>query len=237
MSERGTELREALMLPGLLCDKRLWAEQSKGLVGSALLRTPDLTTYESIAAMAEGVLDQAPERFARPGSRWAVRSPGGRRPSAGACVSAGTPAHESLGVLPAVREHYLDSIVGIEASGLDTYLVDAFPLYVAPERAPPSAVEHLRSMAKSLGPTVAVRQMRSLLEYPGFRCDLGRIACPTAIICGREDRRTPVAVHEELAERIPKARLRVIERAGHFTPLEAPQAVTDALHEWLHASM
>jgi hypothetical protein len=25
----------------------------------------------------------------------------------------------------------------------------------------------------------------------------------------------------------------VIERAGHFTPLEEPRTVTDALHEWL----
>ena len=53
------------------------------------------------------------------------------------------------------------------------------------------------------------------------------------IICGQEDRRTPVAVHEELAGHIPGARLRVIERAGHFTPLEEPRAVTDALWDWL----
>ena len=239
MSERETKLREAIMLPGLLCNKRLWAEQSKGLVGSALLRTPGLTTYESIAAMAEGVLDQAPKRFALAGF------------SMGGCVALEVVARapervcrlallstSPWGVLPAVREHYLDSIAGIEAGGLDTYLVDAFPLYVAPERAHDRALWNIfASMAKSLGPIVAVRQMRSLLEYPGFRCDLGRIACPTAIICGREDRRTPVAVHEKVAGRIPKARLRVIERAGHFTPLEAPQAVTDALHEWLHAPM
>ena len=53
------------------------------------------------------------------------------------------------------------------------------------------------------------------------------------MICGREDRRTPVAAHEELAGLIPGAKLRVIERAGHFTPLEEPQAVTYALRDWL----
>jgi len=107
---------------------------------------------------------------------------------------------------------------------------------VAPERAHDHALWNtFTAMAKSLGPAVAVRQMRSLLGYAGFRGDLGLIGCPTAVICGREDRRTPVAVHEELAERIPKARLRVIERAGHFTPLEEPQAVTDTLSDWLHA--
>jgi pimeloyl-ACP methyl ester carboxylesterase len=44
-----------------------------------------------------------------------------------------------------------------------------------------------------------------------------------------------VTVHEELAGRIPKATLQVIERAGHFTLLEEPQAVTDALCDWLRA--
>ena len=88
-------------------------------------------------------------------------------------------------------------------------------------------------MGKSLGPAVAVRQIRALLEYPGFCGCLGRIACPTVVICGREDRRTPVAIHEELAGLIPGAKLRVIERAGHFTPLEEPEAVTEALRDWL----
>ena len=45
-----------------------------------------------------------------------------------------------------------------------------------------------------------------------------------------------MAVHVELAGRIPKARLRVIEGAGHFTPLEEPQAVTDGLLDWLSAT-
>ena len=234
---RGTVLQDVILLPGLLCDERLWAPQRKGLAGSAVPRTPDLTTCASIAAMAEGVLDQAPDRFALAGF------------SMGGCVALEVVARapkrvcrlallstSPWGVAPSVRQHYLDSIGGIETGGLGAYLTNAFPLYVAPQRAHDQALwDIFASMAKSLGPTVAVRQMRSLLEYPGFRRDLGQIACPTAIICGREDRRTPCAVHEELTGRIPKARLRVIEHAGHFTPLEEPQAVTDALREWLLA--
>jgi len=230
-------LHDVILLPGLLCDKRLWAAQTKGLAGTVRGRAADLTMYESIAAMAEGVLDQAPGRFALAGF------------SMGGCVALEVVAREPErvcrlallstsfgGLLPAVRQHYLDSIEAIEAGGLHAYLAHAFPLYVAPERAHDRALwNSFAAMAKSLGPAVAVRQMRSLLGYDGFRGDLGRIACPTAVICGREDRRTPVAVHEELAGRIPQARLRVIERAGHFTPLEEPQAVTDALRDWLHA--
>jgi pimeloyl-ACP methyl ester carboxylesterase len=229
-------LPELLLLPGLLCDGRLWAAQTEGLASLAASRTPDLAPYESIAAMAEAVLEQAPLRFSMAGF------------SMGGCVALEVVARapervgrlallstNAKGLLPAVRRHYLDSIAGIAAGGLDSYLLDAFPLYVAPERAHDRPLwDTFNTMAHGLGSAVAARQMRSLLEYPGFLGDLGRIACPTAVICGRQDRRIPVAVHEELAGRIPGARLRVIERAGHFTPLEEPQAVTDALRDWLH---
>jgi pimeloyl-ACP methyl ester carboxylesterase len=191
----------------------------------------------SIAAMADAVLGQAPARFALAGFSMSgcvalevvARAP--ERVSRLALLS--TSAH---GLPPPVRQHYRGSIAGIEAGGLGAYLVDAFPRYVAPERAhDPALWETFAAMAEGLGPATAVRQMRALLDYPGFGGDLGRIACPTAVICGREDRRTPVAVHEELAGLIPGAKLRVVERAGHFTPLEQPRAVTDALRDWLRA--
>ncbi|MGO8943282.1 MAG: alpha/beta fold hydrolase [Syntrophobacteraceae bacterium] len=228
-------LPDVLLLPGLLCDERLWAAQTEALVGSARTRTSDLTAHESIAAMADAVLSQAPWRFAVAGF------------SMGGCVALEVVARapdrvyrlallstSARGLLPPVSRQLRDSISGIEADGLDNYLADAFPRYVAPER------EHdhelwgtFAAMGKSLGPAVAVRQIRALLEYPGFGGCLGRIACPTVVICGREDRRTPVATHEELVKLIPGAKLRVIERAGHFTPLEEPQAVTSALRDWL----
>jgi len=228
-------LPELLLLPGLLCDERLWAAQTEALAGWARSRTPDLTTHDSIAAMADAVLSQAPERFALAGF------------SMGGCVALEVVSREpdrvcrlallstsARGLLPPVRQQLRDSISGIEAGGLDAYLADVFPRYVAPERNHDSALwGTFAAMGKRLGPAVAVRQIRALLEYPGFCDDLGRIACPTVVICGREDRRTPVAAHQELAGLIPGARLRVIELAGHFTPLEEPQAVASALRGWL----
>jgi len=233
--KHGGVLPDLLLIPGLLCDERLWAVQTEALAGSAHSRTSDLTAHESIEAMADAVLSQAPMRFAMAGFSMGgcialevvARAPG--RVCRLALLS--TSAH---GLLPPVRRQLRDSISGIEAGGFDAYLEDAFPRYVALERIHDHALwGTFAAMGKSLGPAVAVRQIRALLEYPGFGGCLGRIACPTVVICGREDRRTPVAIHEELVKLIPGAKLRVIERAGHFTPLEEPQAVTSALRDWL----
>jgi pimeloyl-ACP methyl ester carboxylesterase len=122
---------------------------------------------------------------------------------------------------PLVRQHYLESIEGIEADGLGPYLVDAFPRYVAPARArDPTLWETFRAMASRLRREVVVRQMRALLNYRGFPGNLREIVCPTVLICGDEDQRTPVAIHQEMAEQISGSQLRVIDRYGHFTPLE-----------------
>lgn len=237
--EDGKALPELFLLPGLLCDERLWAEQTEALKGWANSRVPDLTRYDSISAMADAVLSQAQGRFAMAGF------------SMGGCVALEVVGRapdrvsrlallstSAKGLLPPVRRHLRDSIVCIEAGGLDDYLENAFPGYVAPKRDHDRALrETFANMGKSLGPAVAIRQIEALLEYRGFGGSLGRIACPTVVICGREDRRTPVAAHEEMAALIPGAKVRVIEQAGHFTPLEAPEAVTDVLRGWLQATI
>ena len=68
---------------------------------------------------------------------------------------------------------------------------------------------------------------------PDSRPDLPRVACPTLVLCGRQDALTPLGAHEEMARAIPDARLVVVEECGHISPLERPETVTGALREWL----
>jgi pimeloyl-ACP methyl ester carboxylesterase len=89
------------------------------------------------------------------------------------------------------------------------------------------------AMGSELGPAVAVRQMQALLHYRGSTGNLGAIVCPTLLICGDEDQRTPVAVHEHMAKNIPGASMQVMRGAGHFTPLERPAEVNRALRQCL----
>ena len=52
---------------------------------------------------------------------------------------------------------------------------------------------------------------------------LPRIAVPTLVVHGALDRVIPVANAHLIAERIPGARLRVLDEAGHLYPTEAPE--------------
>jgi pimeloyl-ACP methyl ester carboxylesterase len=55
---------------------------------------------------------------------------------------------------------------------------------------------------------------------------LGEIHVPCLVMCGAEDRLTPVKYSESLAKGIPGARLEVIPSAGHMAMLEQPAAVS-----------
>jgi pimeloyl-ACP methyl ester carboxylesterase len=61
---------------------------------------------------------------------------------------------------------------------------------------------------------------------------LPRLTVPTIVIAGAEDRLTPPSHARRIAQMLPRLRrLTVLEHAGHMTPLERPDAVTDALAE------
>ena len=52
---------------------------------------------------------------------------------------------------------------------------------------------------------------------------------------GDGDERTPPVLSEEIAAGIAGARLVIVPDCGHLSTLEQPQAVNEALTEWLAA--
>lgn len=64
---------------------------------------------------------------------------------------------------------------------------------------------------------------------------LHEIQLPTLIICGTEDRLTPVKYSEYLHQQIAHATLHLIPDAGHYVMREQPELVNQAIDEWLQA--
>ena len=63
--------------------------------------------------------------------------------------------------------------------------------------------------------------------------DLVNIQNPTLVIVGKEDILIPPENSKILAERIPNARLRILERGGHQFLIEDPEAFNNAVLEFL----
>ncbi|HLX55482.1 MAG TPA: alpha/beta hydrolase [Ktedonobacteraceae bacterium] len=76
---------------------------------------------------------------------------------------------------------------------------------------------------------------RDLAACNVFDCmaRLQEIHLPTLIICGAEDRLTPIKYSQYLHEHIAGSTLRLIADAGHYVMREQPGAVNQAIEEWL----
>jgi pimeloyl-ACP methyl ester carboxylesterase len=63
------------------------------------------------------------------------------------------------------------------------------------------------------------------------------VACPTLVVCGREDRATPPAKSQALAAKIRDARLEWVAECGHMSAIEAPEQVNALLVPFVKASV
>jgi pimeloyl-ACP methyl ester carboxylesterase len=73
------------------------------------------------------------------------------------------------------------------------------------------------------------RTVRGWLRSPPARDDLPYVKAPTLVIAGAEDAAVNPDRSRQTAEAIPRGRFLLLPRCGHSAPVEAPDAVTDAL--------
>lgn len=78
------------------------------------------------------------------------------------------------------------------------------------------------------GLDVELARLNAVMTHD-LRYRVGEISVPTHVICARDDQLTPPVMSEELAERIPGAKLSMLDRGGHFCPVTNTAAYNELL--------
>ncbi len=224
-----------VLVPGLNCSARLYAEQIPALWWFGPVTVADHTRDDSMTAIAARILAAAPPRFALVGL-----SMGGyiaMEMTRQAPQRVAKLALLDTGPRPETPEQTARRRPRIELAkaGHMTEVADVqFPLLVHPSRHGDQALRNLtRYMAEETGSAAFLRQQQATISRPDSRPGLSAIAFPTLVLVGDSDQVAPPALSEEMAAAIPGARLVVIPDCGHLSTLERPQAVTQALVEWM----
>jgi pimeloyl-ACP methyl ester carboxylesterase len=225
-----------LLIPGLLCDAALWRHQSAHLADLAAVTVADVTGPDSMPGMAEAVLAQAPAgRFALAGL------------SMGGYVALEVMRHapervRRLALLDtsarpdndAQRARRLAFMAQAEAGDFKGVTHRLLPLFLHPGRLDDEPLTSaIMAMSQRVGKEAFMRQQTAIIGRSDSRARLGEINVPTLVLVGREDTLTPLEGHEELAARIPRAHLVIVEHCGHMSTMEQPEAVTAVLRYWL----
>ena len=220
-----------LLVPGTLCDERLW-EPVIGRLGPHARALPPIA-HATVGEAARAILSDAPERFVAAGFSLGsfvvlelLRCAPDRL--AGAVLIAG-----NAGVLAAGQEDARRAEVALaRAEGPAAVIAPLWPRYVAPARVGDAALrQRVFAMAEAVGADRFAAQAAIAITRPDGHATLRSTTVPVLNICGEEDAVCPPDRCVAMAG--PAVTLHRLPGVGHFIPLEAPDVMADLLQAWL----
>lgn len=224
-----------VLVPGLNCSARLYAEQIPALWRFGPVQVADHTRDDSMEAIAAAILAHAPPRFALVGLSMGgyialtmVRQAPARVHKLALLDTSARPE------TPEQSERRKPQIALAQGGHFAEVPPLQFPVFVHRNRQHDEALRaRVRSMAEETGAEAFLRQQKAIMTRPDMRPLLASIACPTLVLVGDGDELTPPPLSEEIAAGIAGSRLVVIADCGHLSTMERPEAVNRELVEWM----
>jgi pimeloyl-ACP methyl ester carboxylesterase len=224
-----------VLIPGLNCSARLYAEQVPALWRFGPVQVADHTRANNMDLIAAQILAAAPPRFALAGLSMGgylaltiVRLAPQRVQKLALLDSSARPetAEQS--------ERRKPQIALAESGRFAEVTALQFPWFVHRSRHGDEALRaRVRLMAEETGAEVFLRQQQAIITRPDARPLLASIKCPTLVLVGDGDELTPPNLSQEIAAGVAGSRLVVIADCGHLSTMEQPDAVNSALVEWM----
>lgn len=143
-------------------------------------------------------------------------------------------ANSTSGYDAAGRDAWVQRIAAIESGGLEAIADGAMQRWFSEafRAAQPAAVARWRRRVVSNTPDGYIAACHAVAAHD-TTVRLSQLALPTLVIAGALDQGTPVAMSWVIVDRIPGARLVVIDDAAHLSVLEKPEVFGAALREFI----
>lgn len=230
-----------VLLPGTLCDARVFGPWLKAIAGHQAMQGravlyADVSGLSSAHDIAARVLEITPGRFIPVGF------------SLGAIVALELAwmAPDRVGAMVLVAANgrdvptanHADRRAAAAADPVNLVKDVLWPRYVAKSRQNDGLLRDLiADMALASLPGTLAMQTEVALTRTDKRPWLAGMAMPALVLGGALDLIAPSPLQEELAAGLPNATLHIAADAGHFLPLERPDFCARELTNWLHSCL
>ena len=234
--------KEALiMLPGMMCDERLFAPQISAFKNDYEIIVPRLDRPVSILGMAQRILNE----IKAPTFNLLGLSMGGivamnmigvspERVSRLALLDTNHKADDAGRFF--LRNRQIEDVISGKLRHVIT--TEMKPIYLAKANCKNQALlDLLVNMALDLGDEMFITQSRALRDRTEQTENLRRYHGPTLLLCGEEDALCPPIYHAQMSKILSRCVLHEISNAGHISTLEQPVSVSAALKDWLNLTI
>jgi pimeloyl-ACP methyl ester carboxylesterase len=225
-----------ILVPGLCCTERLFRDQKSDLADDFDVQiTEEHLAHKDIGEIAAAILSAAPEYFALGGLSFGgyicfeIWRQAPARVTHLALMNTSA-AGDDAGKAAARRD-----LINLAENGRFLGIPDRlWPHFIDPSRHQDiNLIEAVKKMVLGVGSKGFLRQQQAIMSRPDSLQTLATISCPTLVLVGRNDERTPVQNAEQIHDGIPGSELIILEDCGHLSSMEQPAAVTSHLRDLL----
>ncbi len=226
-------MQNLILVPGLGSDAAVWRRTMLQLDGKVNCFVADTLLDDNLHAMAQRVLESAPQTFALAGV-----SMGGMvaleimriAPSRVMCLALVDTRVRPDTLPQKLYRRFTNLVVGtFDYRRLAEYSTRS----LVHASAAPDVHAELMEMSLRVGATTYIRQNQAVIARADLRHGLRHITVPTAVVVGAEDRMTPVNMADEIHALIPGSTMRILDRCGHLPPIEQPDEMARILLDLL----
>lgn len=233
--------KKLLLVPGTLCDERLWLPMLSTTAGQQLQTTFEVQHANIWQAQHRALMLDA---IAKAEAEHLVGfSLGGYLLLLYAISAAATkPKHIkslvliacSAGALTAeeqkMRQQTLNWLQHHRYQGMSQKRLSEF--VHRSQLNNPAVTTPILAMDKELGHQVLLNQLTQTSNRPSLLDALDQIQCPVLIIGAADDQKVPLAALEQMAAACKDATLEVLPHCGHMLPLEQPEQLALLLQDF-----
>ncbi len=222
------------MLPGTLCDERIFAATKRGLRNQISVHCANYARMRDPQILLKNLLLKLPTTFYIAGFSLGgllalelLRMAGDRVLGIALIASNAQPASvQSQRKSAMLRRMWLDRGVGKVAKHVK-------PAYFHHEAKRRRFEKLVFDMALDTSKRSAFEEFSWAAERPSSLATLRDYSGKVLAVSGAQDRLCPLAWQRTMLTAQPRMQWREIPRCGHFVPLEAPAQLTKALFYWI----
>lgn len=228
-----------VMIPGLMADARLFLPQMVWLGAERSCQVCVAARGETVEQMSEAMMPGLPEKFALLGH--------GLGGDIALDIVRRVPERVTRLVLmatdpfsepPQQAVERETRMVMARAGRLVEAMAQEIPVAaVADSPWRDEIMALVQDMALGLGEGVFLRQSRALQRRPDQQKTMRKVRLPALVLAGRQDPLMPLRRQEFTATLMPYGQFQIIEDAGNLSPLEQPEAVSQAIEDFLNGPM